>query len=84
MFEYLFTFRSLTAAQSARSVLNADGIRAVVGRAPKRMSVNGCGYTLRVSAHSGIRALHLLKEKGAEYAHLYRAYHSGSMEEVRL
>lgn len=84
MFEYLFTFRSLTAAQSARSVLSADGIRAPVGRAPKRMSANGCGYTLRVSARDGIRALHLLKEKGTEYAHLYRAYRSGSMEEVRL
>ena len=32
MFEYLFTFQSLTAAQSARSVLNTEGIRAPVAR----------------------------------------------------
>ena len=39
MFEYLFTFQSLTAAQSARSVLNTEGIRAPVGRSARKLSV---------------------------------------------
>ena len=56
MFEYLFTFQSLTAAQSARSVLNTEGIRAPVGRSARKLSANGCGYVLRVSARDGIRA----------------------------
>ena len=38
MFEYLFTFQSLTAAQSARSVLNTEGIRAPVGRSARKLS----------------------------------------------
>lgn len=84
MFEYLFTFRSLTAAQSARSVLSADGIRAPVGRTAKRMSASGCGYAVRVSAHDGIRALHILRGKNVEYAHLYRVFQSGTLEEVRM
>ena len=84
MFEYLFTFRSLTAAQQARSVLNTQAIRAPVGRAPKRMSSGGCAYVLRVSARDGIRAMHLLRASGAEFVHLYRIYQSGMTEEVRV
>ena len=78
MFDYLFTFRSLTAAQRARSVLNAGGIRAPIARTAKRLSANGCGYAIRV------RALHLLRGADAGYAHLYRVFESGSMEEVRV
>ena len=84
MFEYLFTFQSLTAAQSARSVLNTEGIRAPVGRSARKLSANGCGYVLRVSARDGIRALHVLRKNGAEYVHLYRVYPSGMLEEGRV
>lgn len=84
MFEYLFTFRSLTAAQSARRSLNAGGIRASVGRTARQMSAHGCAYALRVSAGSGIRALHLLRARGAPFVHLYRVSPGGTVEEVRL
>lgn len=84
MFDYLFTFRSLTAAQRARSVLNAGGIRAPIVRTAKRLSANGCGYAIRVGARDGVRALHLLRGADVGYAHLYRMFESGSMEEVRV
>lgn len=84
MFDYLFTFRSLTAAQRARSVLNADGIRTPIVRTAKRMSANGCGYGIRVGPRDGIRALHLLRAGAEQYAHLYRVFQNGAMEEVRV
>ncbi len=84
MFDYLFTFRSLTAAQRARSVLSEGGIRAPIVRTAKRMSTNGCGYGIRVGPRDGIRALHLLRAGAAQYAHLYRVFQNGSMEEVRV
>ena len=84
MFEYLFTFRSLTAAQSARNVLSAEGIRAPVTRTPGRMAENGCGYAVRVSDKSGIRAVNLLRRKQTGFVHAYRLFPNGRAEEVRL
>lgn len=84
MFEYLFTFRSLTAAQSARRALLAEGIHAALGRTARQMSAHGCAYALRVSAESGIRALHVLRVRGAPFVHLYRVSSGGTAEEVRL
>lgn len=84
MFDYLFTFRSLTAAQRARSVLAEGGIRAPVVRTARKMSANGCGYGIRIGSRDGIRALHLLRAGEIGYAHLYRVFQNGSMEEVRL
>lgn len=83
MFEYLFTFRSLTAAQSARNVLSAEGIRAPVTRTPGRMAANGCGYAVRVSEKNGIRAAELLRRQ-AGFVHSYRLFPNGRAEEVRL
>lgn len=82
--EFLFTFRALTTAQNARSVLSAAGIRALVGRTTKRMSANGCAYAVRVNGKSGIRAVHLLRAKGVDFLHVYRIFRNGSMEEIRL
>ena len=84
MFDYLFTFHSLTAAQRARSVLTQGGIRAPVVRTARRMSANGCGYGIRIGPRDGIRALHLLRAGEIQHAHLYRVFQNGSMEEVRL
>lgn len=84
MFEYLFTFRSLTAAQSARNVLSADGIRASVTRTPGRMAANGCGYAVRVSEKNSIRAAELLRRRQAGFVHSYRLFPNGRAEEVRL
>lgn len=84
MFEYLFTFRSLTAAQSARRLLQSEGIRAVLGRTSRQQSAHGCAYALRVNEKSGIRALRVLQAHGAPFVHLYRVRPGGTAEEVRL
>ena len=57
MFEYYFTFRAVTPAQSARNVLHSGGVAAAIGRAPRQLSMQGCGYVLRVAPQAGLRAL---------------------------
>lgn len=83
MFEYLFTFRSLTPAQSGRNVLADNGLWVRLERSPKGLSAQGCGYVLRVQASGGMRALALLREKGVAFSHMYRMFHTGRTEEVR-
>ena len=46
MFWYDFSFRSLTAAQDGRSVLEHAGIGAELLRAPQAISEQGCGYVV--------------------------------------
>lgn len=83
MFDYLFTFHALTAAQSAKALLREGNVFSVLERAPKRLSGQGCGYVLRVSSGDGMRALRLLRAGGAGFGHLYRLFRSGQLEEVR-
>lgn len=83
MFDYLFTFRSLTAAQRAKALLRDGSVFSVLERAPKRPSGQGCGYVLRVSSGDGMRALRLLRAGGAGFGHLYRLFQNGQLEEVR-
>lgn len=83
MFEYYFTFRAVTQAQSARHVLQLGGVSAVLGRAPRQLSMQGCGFVLRVSAQSGVRALGLLRTAHAAFVHMYRVSRSGAVEEVQ-
>lgn len=84
MFDYVFTFRSLTPAQSARSVLAVEGLPASLERAPKRLSTQGCGYVLRVGSGGAMRALSVFRGRGVAFGHLYRLFHNGAVEEVRV
>ena len=43
MFQYVFSFDSLTAAQAARGVLDARYVPCRVVRAPKAAAKRGCG-----------------------------------------
>lgn len=83
MFDYLFTFRALTPAQSARNVLSSAGIPALLERAPRTLSTQGCGYVLRVGANGAMQALSVFRSRNVGYARLYRAFYNGTVEEVR-
>ena len=52
MFVYDFSFRSLTAAQDGRSVLQNAGVFSQLARAPKQIAEQGCGYVLEVDGPS--------------------------------
>lgn len=82
MFEYYFTFRALTQAQSAQNVLHTNSVAARLERSPQRLSSQGCGYVLRVSARYGARALSVLRTSKSAYSHVYRVFETGMIEEV--
>src|SRR5699024_3056452 len=48
MYDYYFTFRSMTQAQRAVGVLQQAAIYAVLERTPRAISPQGCGYAVKV------------------------------------
>ena len=76
---YYFTFRSVTRAQQAQTLLNRKGISSVLQRTPGFLAVQGCGYCLRVGEASASAAARLLGNSGMERCYLRTP---GGFEEV--
>lgn len=83
MVMYDFSFRSLTAAQSGRNVLQDHGIGALLARAPQSISELGCGYILQVAEPDGAQALALLSHWGIGFRRIFRQTEDGLFQEVR-
>ncbi len=84
MFIYAFTFRSFTAAQSGRNVLQQLGIAVQLQRAPKQLTEQGCGYVLRVTAADGAHAAGALRVYSAAFVQIYRCFPNGVCQEAEL
>lgn len=84
MTEYLFTFLSLTRAQSGQRALQGRGIAAEVRRTPKEMAACGCGYSLAIPEADLWPAAETLREHQIAYQAVYRVLEGGTMEEVVL
>ncbi len=84
MFSYLFTFRSLTAAQSAGSILHRAAVACQVQRAPAQASAQGCGYAVRVPGTEGRRAASVLRMWQRPFGKSYRLSDGGRLEETAL
>ncbi len=84
MFFYEFTFRSFTAAQSGRNVLQQLQIPAELFRAPKALSEQGCGYVLRTNAADGARAAEVLRGWEVPFVQIYRCFPNGVCQEAEL
>ena len=82
MFVYDFSFHSLTAAHSGRSVLQYAGISSQLARAPKCISVQGCGYVLQVAQEDGPAAAQILQVQSVAFRRIFRHYDTGRMEEA--
>lgn len=82
MFSYLFTFRTQTAAQSARKLLGQEAIRAQLRRAPQHASGPGCAWALYVQAAEGLRALGLLRGQKQPLLGAYRLFANGYLEAI--
>lgn len=78
MYDYFFTFRSVTAAQGGAKRLEKAGIPAMMVRTPRNLQKQGCGYSLRVRA-----AQQLLVQGGAGFQRIYTRLPDGNWEEVR-
>lgn len=82
MYEYYFTFPSVTFAQRALSELVQKGIAAELIRAPKRISSYGCGYALKVSASDGYVASAVMRSAGIRPSKSIRVYFDGRNEVI--
>lgn len=81
---YYFTFHSMTQAQTAAAMLARHGNRAVFLRAPRAISVNGCGYAVQVSLADVYGAIYILRSGGISPQKVFRTAESGEAREVFL
>ena len=82
MIVYDFSFRSLTGAQTGRSVLQDTGIASALMRAPRQISEQGCGYVLEVAEPEGALAAQVLRSRQISFRRLFRQYENGEIEDV--
>ena len=84
MYEFYFTFRSVTQAQAALVTLTQAGLRSTLVRIPKKLSQIGCGYALKLSAEDGYAAAVTLRRESVKFNRCFKADSDGQMEEVYL
>ena len=80
--QYLLTCRSLTYAQRGARALERAGITGTVSRAPRNVSLGGCGYCIIVSAKNRERAITVLAQAGLRPEKIFRREDDGSVQEV--
>ena len=77
------TFRSITPAQQAQRLLRRGGVETILGRTPRALEQQGCGYCLRLRPEDTQRSLLLLRQAGVNFRKVY-SEEDGVMEEVAL
>lgn len=82
MFDYYFTFRSITAAQTGAHMLERAGISSTTARTPKHLQKQGCGYSVRVRENQFRIAQEVLLQNGAKFNKVYCRLPDGTWEEV--
>ena len=82
MYDCLITFRSVTPAQRAESMLHRRGIGCALRRTPKWMEAQGCGYSLRLECCSLPEAMVLMEEMQIPYRKIYHQTENGKLEEM--
>lgn len=84
MYEYFFTFRSVTAATQASRVLEQAGISSLMVRTPRELRQMGCGYSLRVKERLLHEAQQVLTQEKINVQRLFRKNPDGHWQEVSL
>ncbi len=83
-FYWLITFRSVTFAQKAQSVLGNEDITCNLRRTPKSLSRRGCGYCLWLRPAEAIRAVSVLRQRETPFEKVYALDAQGVPEEQML
>lgn len=83
MLQYLLMCRSLTYAQRASRALERSGITAIITKAPKSVTGQGCNYCIRVSEKNLVNALSVLKDIGLDPTRIFVVARDGSLSEVQ-
>lgn len=78
----MITFRSVTPAQRAERLMRGAGIHCNLGRTPRWMEEQGCGYSLRVQYRELESVLVLLRENKVAFRKVYLRRENGNMEEL--
>ena len=78
----IITFRSVTPAQRADRVFRNAGIPCHLGRTPRWMEEQGCGYNLRIRYLELEDVMDLLKNHKISYRKVYIVGANGAMEEL--
>lgn len=79
---YIVTFRSVTYAQRGEALLSGAGIRCTLGRTPRWMEKQGCGYALWLKVNEAGGALALLRDAGIPPRRVWAQRADGKLEEV--
>jgi len=82
MLQYLLMCRSLTYAQRASRALERIGITAIITKAPKSVTGQGCNYCVKVSERNLVKSLSTIKEAGLGPSRVFLVSHDGSVSEV--
>jgi len=82
MLHYLLMCRSLTYAQRASRALERIGITAIITKAPKSATGQGCNYCVKVSEKNLVRSITTLKDAGLGPTRIFLVSYDGSISEV--
>lgn len=81
---YYFTFQSMIQAQTAAAALQRHGYSAIFTRAPKKISVTGCGYAMQIRLSDIYSVLSVLQNSGLFPKKIFRSAVNGDVVEVFL
>lgn len=81
---YYLTFQSMTQTQTAAAALQEHGFAATPLRAPKAISVSGCGYAVQLWPSDVYGALFVLRSKGVSPRRVFRIGSNGEAKEEFL
>ncbi len=84
MLYYLIMCRSLTYAQRTATVLERAGILARTLRSPKRISSDGCGYSVKIAKRDLEVGLEILHRAGLQPKQVFAAMSDGGYMEMTL
>lgn len=80
----VITFRSVTPAQRGEQVLKKQGYACALGRTPRWMQEQGCGYSLHLSCSDIMAAATLLQREEVPFRKIYLHRENGRLEEMSL
>ena len=80
----IITFRSITPAQRAESVLQREGITCNIRRTPRWMEELGCGYSVALEIRDLESCVQLLRRQQIPFKKLYLLRDNGVAEELSL
>ena len=84
MLNYLLICHSITYAQRTAKALESVGIGAVVVRLPKNISIDGCGYCVRVKGHRISEAIAAVHNAGLPPVRIFARNENGIFGEVDM